>query len=150
MNSVVLIGRLTRDPETRYTSGSQMAVCSFTIAIDRVTRQGEEKKTDFPRITVFGKQAENCERFLKKGRLVGVQGRLQTGSYTNKDGATDYTTDVVADRVEFLEWGDRQSSNDGFGQQSYSAPARESEPQAAPQDDFTPEGFTAIEEDIPF
>ena len=74
MNSVVLIGRLTRDPETRYTSGSQMAVCTFTIAIDRVTRQGEEKKTDFPRITVFGKQAENCERFLKKGRLVGVQG----------------------------------------------------------------------------
>lgn len=147
MNSVVLIGRLTRDPETRYTSGSQMAVCSFTIAIDRVTRQGEEKKTDFPRITVFGKQAENCERFLKKGRLVGVQGRLQTGSYTNKDGATVYTTDVVADRVEFLEWGDRQSSNDGYGQQPMSAP-RQSAPE--PQEDFTPEGFTAIEEDIPF
>ena len=147
MNSVVLIGRLTRDPETRYTSGSQMAVCTFSIAIDRVTRQGEEKKTDFPRITVFGKQAENCERFLKKGRLVGVQGRLQTGSYTNKDGATVYTTDVVADRVEFLEWGDRQSQNDGFGAQQYrSAPARES----APQEDFTPEGFTTIEEDIPF
>ena len=117
MNSVVLIGRLTRDPETRYTSGTQMAVCTFTIAIDRVTRQGEEKKTDFPRITVFGKQAENCERFLKKGRLVGVQGRLQTGSYTNKDGATVYTTDVVADRVEFLEWGDRQSQ----GSDSYQA-----------------------------
>ena len=152
MNSVVLIGRLTRDPETRYTSGSQMAVCSFTIAIDRVTRQGEEKKTDFPRITVFGKQAENCERFLKKGRLVGVQGRLQTGSYTNKDGATVYTTDVVADRVEFLEWGDRQTSSDGFGQQSYSAPQAAPEVQAQPaaQEDFTPDGFTAIEEDIPF
>ena len=155
MNSVVLIGRLTRDPETRYTSGSQMAVCSFTIAIDRVTRQGEEKKTDFPRVTVFGKQAENCERFLKKGRLVGVQGRLQTGSYTNKDGATVYTTDVVADRVEFLEWGDRQSSNDGYGQQPMSAP-RETAPQSVSeaqpeaQDDFTPDGFTAIEEDIPF
>lgn len=158
MNSVVLIGRLTRDPETRYTSGSQMAVCSFTIAIDRVTRQGEEKKTDFPRITVFGKQAENCERFLKKGRLVGVQGRLQTGSYTNKDGATVYTTDVVADRVEFLEWGDRQSSNEASGQRSYSAPReaapmyQDAEPQAmsAPQEDFAPEGFTTIEEDIPF
>ena len=153
MNSVVLIGRLTRDPETRYTSGSQMAVCTFSIAIDRVARQGEEKKTDFPRITVFGKQAENCERFLKKGRLVGIQGRLQTGSYTNKDGATVYTTDVVAERVEFLEWGDRQSSNNGFGQQSFSA-SRESAPQqaaeSAPQEDFTPEGFTAIEEDIPF
>ena len=167
MNSVVLIGRLTRDPEVRYTSGSQMAVCTFTIAIDRVTRQGEEKKTDFPRITVFGKQAENCERFLKKGRLVGVQGRLQTGSYTNKDGATVYTTDVVADRVEFLEWGDRQSQNDGFGaQQSYSAPSYQSAPaqpsyQSMPDEqhsfeparsgeDFTPDGFTSLEEDIPF
>ncbi len=164
MNSVVLIGRLTRDPEVRYTSGSQMAVCTFTIAIDRVTRQGEEKKTDFPRITVFGKQAENCERFLKKGRLVGVQGRLQTGSYTNKDGATVYTTDVVADRVEFLEWGDRQSQNDGYGASqyqapqsyqsapSYSAPAetRTADNPGAPSDDFIPDGFTAIEEDIPF
>lgn len=157
MNSVVLIGRLTRDPETRYTSGTQMAVCTFTIAIDRMTRQGEEKKTDFPRITVFGKQAENCERFLKKGRLVGVQGRLQTGSYTNKDGATVYTTDVVADRVEFLERGDRQSQ----GGESYSAPAPqfqaqpkeelESTPEeSVPKDDFVPEGFSALEEDIPF
>lgn len=158
MNSVVLIGRLTRDPETRYTSGSQMAVCTFTIAIDRVTRQGEEKKTDFPRITVFGKQAENCERFLKKGRLVGVQGRLQTGSYTNKDGATVYTTDVVADRVEFLEWGDRQSSGETSGQRSYSAPreaapqyqSAEPQPMSEPQEEFAPDGFTSIEEDIPF
>ena len=172
MNSVVLIGRLTRDPEVRYTSGSQMAVCTFSIAVDRMTRQGEERKADFPRITVFGKQAENCERFLKKGRLVGIQGRLQTGSYTNKDGATVYTTDVVADRVEFLEWGDRQQ-NDGYGAQQYqSAPAQQSY-QSAPSfgsqadraeespfagqsssngsdEDFTPEGFTTIEEDIPF
>ena len=87
---------------------------------------------------MFGKQAENCERFLAKGRLVGIQGRLQTGSYTNKDGATVYTTDVVADRVEFLEWGDkaertaapRQSGMGGF--------------------DAAPEGFSAIDEDIPF
>ena len=158
MNSVVLIGRVTRDPETRYTSGSQMAVCTFTIAIDRVTRQGEEKKTDFPRITVFGKQAENCERFLKKGRLVGVQGRLQTGSYTNKDGATVYTTDVVADRVEFLEWGDRQSSGEMSGQRSYSAhreaapqyKSAEPQPMSEPQEEFAPDGFTSIEEDIPF
>lgn len=107
MNSVVLIGRLTKDPELRYTAG-QMAVCSFTIAIDRITKQGEEKKTDFPRVTVFGKQAENCEKFLKKGRLAGVQGRLQTGSYTDKNGNTVYTTDVNADRVEFLEWGEKE------------------------------------------
>ena len=132
MNSVVLIGRLTRDPEVRYTAGTQMAVCTFTVAIDRPVKAGGEKQTDFPRVTCFGKQAENCERFLAKGRLVGVQGRIQTGSYTNKDGATVYTTDVVADRVEFLEWGDRKQS----------APAANHE--------AIPEGFDAIDEDIPF
>ena len=109
MNSVQLIGRLTKDPEMRYTAG-QMAVCNFTIAIDRPTKQGEEKKTDYPRVTVFGKQAENCDRFLKKGRLVGVQGRLTTGSYQDKNGNTVYTTDVTADRVEFLEWGEKPAT----------------------------------------
>ncbi len=143
MNSVVLIGRLTRDPEVRYTSQSQMAVCSFTIAIDRPGRQGEERKADFPRITVFGKQAENCEKFLKKGRLVGIQGRIQTGSYTNKDGVTVYTTDVIADRVEFLEWGDRENRRESGFESGYQT-------QSESKDDFTPEGFTAIEEDIPF
>jgi len=145
MNSVVLIGRLTRDPEVRYISESQMAVATFTLAIDRPARSGQEKKTDFPRITVFGRQAENCERFLAKGKLVGIQGRIQTGSYTNKDGQTVYTTDVVADRVEFLEWGDRaQGGGSGF----------QSRPQqAAPAggDMGIPEGFQAIQDDdIPF
>ena len=139
MNSVVLIGRLTRDPEVRYTAGTQMAVCTFTVAIDRPVRAGGEKQTDFPRVTVFGKQAENCKRFLAKGRLVGVQGRIQTGSYTNKDGATVYTTDVVADRVEFLEWGDRPAG----GQRAQTQ-------EAAPRFDAAPEGFSAIDEDIPF
>ena len=143
MNSVVLIGRLTRDPELRYTAGTQMAVATFTLAIDRPVRAGGERQTDFPRVTVFGKQAENCERFLAKGRLVGIQGRLQTGSYTNKDGATVYTTDVVADRVEFLEWGDRaQSGGNQF----------QSRPQAPAGGDMgIPEGFQAIQDDdIPF
>ena len=108
MNSVQLIGRLTRDPEIRYTSGSQMAVATFTIAIDRPTRAGAERQTDFPRITVFGRQAETCEKYLAKGRKVAIEGRIQTGSYQNKNGDTVYTTDVVANRVEFLEWGDRQ------------------------------------------
>ena len=145
MNSVVLIGRLTRDPEVRYISESQMAVATFTLAIDRPARSGQEKKTDFPRITVFGRQAENCERFLAKGRLVGIQGRIQTGSYTNKDGQTVYTTDVVADRVEFLEWGDRAQ---GGGSSFQSRPQ-----QAAPAggDMGIPEGFQAIQDDdIPF
>ena len=128
-NLVFLIGRLTKDPEVRYTSGTQMAVCTFTLAIDRPVKAGAEKQTDFPRVTVFGKQAENCERFLAKGRLVGVQGRLQTGSYTNKDGATVYTTDVVADRVEFLERAEKSE-------------AREAE--------TVPQGFAAVTEDIPF
>ncbi len=128
MNSVVLIGRLTRDPEIRYAAATQTAVVTFNIAVDRPVRAGGEKQADFPRITVFGRQAENCERYLAKGRLVGVQGRLQTGSYQNRDGVTVYTTDVVADRVEFLEWGDRsqnssaprQNASSGYsGQQNY-------------------------------
>lgn len=113
MNSVVLIGRLTKDPQVRYTSGSQMAVASFTLAIDRPVRNGGERQADFPRIVVFGRQAETCEKYLAKGRLVAVSGRIQTGSYQNQKGDTVYTTDVVANRVEFLEWGDRQGSGSG-------------------------------------
>ena len=131
MNSVQLIGRLTRDPDVRYTSGSQMAVATFVLAIDRPTRQGEEKKADFPRITVFGKQAETCEKYLVKGRKVAVEGRIQTGSYQNKDGNTVYTTDVVANRVEFLEWGERNAA-----------------PQQEPLD--VPDGFDEIDVEIPY
>lgn len=104
MNSVQLIGRLTRDPEVRYTSGTQTAVATFKIAIDRPPRKDGEKEADFPRIIVFGSQAENCEKYLVKGLMVGIQGRVQTGSYENKNGETVYTTDIVASRVEFLEW----------------------------------------------
>lgn len=132
MNAVILIGRLCRDPEVRYTPNTQMAVATFSLAIDRPTGQGKEKQTDFPRVTVFGRQAENCERFLTKGRLVGVQGRIQTGSYKNKDGVTVYTTDVVANHIEFLEWGEKKDSTpDGF--------------------ENIPEGFSSLDSDeIPF
>lgn len=132
MNNVILIGRLVREPELRYTSGSQMAVCKFTLAIDRRVRQGEEKKADFPNVICFGKTAENCEKFLAKGRKVAVQGRLQTGSY-EKDGVKHYTTDVIADNVEFLEWGEKNGE---------SAKESRSEP--------VPEGFAALDESIPF
>lgn len=147
MNCVAIIGRLTKDPEIRYVSNNQMAVATFTVAINRPVKEGQEKKADFPRVTAFGRQAENCERYLAKGRLVGVQGRIQTGSYTNKDGQTVYTTDVVADRVEFLEWGDRNDRPAG----GVPRPAAQSQPaqQNARQD--IPEGFIAIDdEDIPF
>lgn len=100
MNTVALIGNLTRDPEVRYTN-SKMAIASFAIAINRPPKEDGTKEADYPRITVFGKQAENCERFLKRGSKVGIVGRIQTGSY-EKNGQRIYTTDVVADRVEFL------------------------------------------------
>ena len=144
MNNVVLIGRLTKDPELRYIPESQNAVATFTIAVDRP--YAKEKQADFIRITVFGKQAENCERFLTKGRLTGIQGRLQTGSYKNKEGATVYTTDVVADRVELLEWGDKGGSGAGSGS------GFGFEKQDAKGQPGIPEGFQALEDDddIPF
>ena len=143
MNNVVLIGRLTRDPEVRYTD-AQLAVARFSLAINRAPgRDGQDRGADFPNIVVFGKQAENCERFLQKGRLVGIEGRIQTGSYTNKNGDKVYTTDVVANRVEFLEWGDRAGSGSGFGMGQSSAPQS--------NDMGIPEGFSAIDDDdIPF
>ena len=102
MNSVFLIGRLTKDPEVRYTS-SQMAVCNLLIAVDRPVKQGAEKQADFPRVICFGKTAESCGQYLAKGSMLAVHGYLQTGSYMNKNGDTVYTTDVVANRIEFLE-----------------------------------------------
>ena len=102
MNSVALIGNLTRDPEIRY-GKDELAIASFSIAINRPRKKDVEETTaDYPRITVFGAQAENCGKFLHKGSKVGITGRIQTGSYTNKNGDKVYTTDVVAERVEFL------------------------------------------------
>ena len=149
MNSVVLIGRLTRDPEVRYTPGTQMAIATFSIAIDRPVRAGAEKQTDFPRITVFGKQAETCEKYLAKGRMVAINGRIQTGSYQDKDGRTVYTTDVVANRVEFLEWGDRPQG--GSAAPSFRQPAQQA-PQQSSQEpaEEMPDSFQAIDEDVPF
>lgn len=144
MNSVELIGRLTRDPEVRYTSGSNMAVATFTIAIDRPTKAGEDKQTDFPRITVFGRQAETCEKYLKQGRMVAIQGRIQTGSYTNKNGDTVYTTDVVANRVEFIDWGDQHNQQQNQQRHSYSAAANKIEQTP------TQQSFEEINEDVPF
>ena len=135
MNSVHLIGRLTRDPELRYTT-SQMAVATFSMAIDRPTRADREKETDFPRVTVFGKQAENCEKYLAKGMMTAVQGRLQTGSYTNKNGDKVFTTDVVAERVEFIEWKDAKPRNE--------------KTKAAFNDYDIPDSFEQIDADVPF
>ncbi len=157
MNSVVLIGRLTRDPELSYTPNTQTAVAHFSIAVDRPRRNGEDAGADFIRITVFGKQAETVDRYLSKGKQVAVQGRIQTGSYKNREGVTVYTTDVIADRVEFL--GSSQSNGGGQGgagrsNGSYDRPMGGFE--EAPQDngfggfDDMPDTFQAAEDDIPF
>ena len=150
MNSVVLIGRLTRDPEVRYISESQMAIATFTVAIDRPTRSGQEKKTDFPRVTVFGRQAENCEKFLAKGRLVGVQGRIQTGSYTNKDGQRVYTTDVVAENVEFAESKNASAGNNDGGYQNAGFGGGNSAPAPSGAGDGFMNIPDGIDEELPF
>lgn len=102
MNKVFLIGRLTRDPELRYT-GSNTAVASFSLAVNRnFTNQSGEREADFINIVVWRKQAENVKKYVSKGSLIAVEGRIQTGSY-ERDGQRVYTTDVVADNVQFLE-----------------------------------------------
>lgn len=104
MNKVQLVGRLTRDTEVRYTQGNNsMAVARYTLAVDRKYRQNGEQSADFINCICFGKGAEFAEKYLYKGTKIAVVGRIQTGSYTNKDGQKVYTTDVVVEEQEFCE-----------------------------------------------
>ena len=138
INSVVLIGRITKDPEVRYTTGEkQIAVCSFTLAVDR---QRKDVDADFIRCKAFGRTAELIGQYITKGRPLAVQGRIQTGSYKNKDGQTVYTTDVIVDRIEFI------GSSKQDGQQRPAPPPQETQEQMA-----IPDGYEAIDEDeVPF
>jgi len=112
MNQVALIGRLTKDPEVRYAASTQTAIARFTVAIDRgKDKNGNSTGTDYPNIVCFGKTAELVEKHISKGRLVGITGRIQTGSY-EKDGRKVYTTEVVADKVEFLDQAQSSSKDD--------------------------------------
>jgi len=115
MNTVNLIGNLTRKPEVRYTTSQEpMAICRFTVAVNE--GYGEDKKASFIPVTVFGKQAENCEKYLDKGSKVGITGRLKSGSY-EKEGRTVYTMDVIADGfngVEFISTKPRDNAPEGF------------------------------------
>ena len=106
MNNIILIGRLTKDPELRYTQAGK-AVCSFTLAVDRAY-SGEKKETDFINIVVWNKVGENCAKYLSKGRKTAVQGRLQVRSYEDNNGQRRYVTEVIANSVEFLEWGEKK------------------------------------------
>jgi len=118
INRVVLVGRLTRDPELKYTTNN-IANLRFTVAVNRqFTNQSGERQADFINCVAWRAQAENMARFLKKGSLIGVEGRIETGSFQGQDGQTRYTTDVVADSVQFLEPRNAQAGapqNDGFG-----------------------------------
>ncbi|MCI9430497.1 MAG: single-stranded DNA-binding protein [Lachnospiraceae bacterium] len=146
MNRVILMGRLTRDPEIRYSQGeSATAVARYTLAVDRrFNRNGDENNADFIGCVAFGRQAEFAERYLHKGIKMLVTGRIQTGSYTNKDGVRVYTTDVVVEDQEFAE---SKNANPGQGG-SYSAPNSRPEPVSV-GDGFMniPDG---IDEELPF
>lgn len=117
MNSVQLVGRLTRDPEMRYTDGGS-AIAKFSLAVDRRYKSENGPTADFPNCVAFGRTAEFIEKYFRKGMRMGCQGRIQTGSYTNNDGQKVYTTDVVVESCEFVESKASQQpeeNNNGFG-----------------------------------
>lgn len=128
MNKVILTGRLVRDPEIRYTQ-NDTAIARYTLAVDRMYKRDGEQSADFIRCVAFGRPAEFAERYLCKGIKIAVTGRIQTGSYTNRDGQKVYTTDVVAESQEFCE-------------RKAESPA----PSAQPA--FDPDRFMDIPEDI--
>ena len=158
MNKVILCGRLTRDPEVRYSQGAEpMAIARYTLAVDRRrTRSNDpnEQTADFISIVAFGKAGEVAEKYLKKGTKMLITGRIQTGSYTNKDGVKVYTTEVVVEDQEFAESKNNASNGGNFDYSANSAPA----PASAPSNDPTPaaagDGFMnipdGIEEELPF
>ena len=150
MNKVILMGRLTRDPEVRYSAGDNaMAIARYSLAVDRRGRRdnsgGDQPTADFINIVAFGRDGEFAEKYLRKGTRILVEGRIQTGSYTNKEGQKVYTTDVVVERHEFVESKGSSQGSDG-ADQFVSAPAGQS---ADAGDGFMniPDG---IDEELPF
>ena len=139
MNNVSLVGRLTRDPEVRYTDGG-MSIASFTVAVDRRFKTADGQTADFISCKAFKQTAEFVEKYFTQGHRIGITGRIQTGSYTNKDGVKVYTTDVMVDNVEFVE-----SKGTGEEQEHSSRPT----PSQAVGDGFIniPDG---IDEELPF
>jgi len=115
MNKVVLIGRMTKEPELKFTPGTGTAVCTFTMAVNRRFKKEGQPDADFIPIVVWGKQAESTVNYMSKGKLLSVAGRIETRSYEAKDGGRRYVTEVVADEVSFLEYGNKnegQAAND--------------------------------------
>ena len=117
MNKVILLGRLTRDPEVRYSQGENaMAIARYTLAVDRRFNRnnGDEQTADFIGCVAFGRAGEFAEKYFRKGTKVAITGRIQTGSYTNKDGVRIYTTDVVVEEQEFAESKNSSGGDGGF------------------------------------
>lgn len=146
MNKVILMGRLTRDPEIRYSQGEQAtAIARYSLAVDRrFKREGDTQTADFINCVAFGRQGEFAEKYLRKGIKIAITGRIQTGSYTNKDGQKVYTTDVVVEEQEFAESKAASEQNSGGF-----VPADRPSPTAAAGDGFMniPDG---IDEELPF
>ena len=146
MNKVILMGRLTRDPEVRYSQGDNAtAVARYTLAVDRrFNRNNDDQTADFINCVAFGRSGEFAEKYLHKGTKIAITGRIQTGSYTNKDGMMVYTTDIVVEDQEFAESKNSAGSADNSG----FAPAGRPAPAAA-GDGFMniPDG---IDEELPF
>ena len=147
MNKVILMGRLTRDPEVRYSQGAEpMAVARYTLAVDRRGRRDENgQNADFISCVAFARNAEFAEKYFRKGTKVAITGRIQTGSYTNRDGVKVYTTDVVVEEQEFAE---SKNSNNAGADNGFSGAGRTLEPSGA-SDGFMniPDG---IDEELPF
>ncbi len=146
MNKVILMGRLTRDPEVRYSNGeNNLAIARYTLAVDRRFNKTNEQSADFISCVAFGRSAEFAEKWLKQGTKICISGRIQTGSYTNKDGVKVYTTEVVVEDQEFAESKNAAQSGGGADFAGGSRPT----PSAASGDGFMsiPDG---IEDELPF
>ena len=153
MNKVILMGRLTRDPEVRYSAANNsMAVARYTLAVDRRFRRDGENNADFIGCVAFGKSAEFAEKYLRQGTKIIVTGRIQTGSYTNRDGQKVYTTDVVVEDQEFAE-SKAAASESGMMRQSAPSPMAAS-PMPSPAQASSADGFMnipdGIDEELPF
>ncbi len=152
MNKVILVGRLTRDPEVRYSQGdSATAVARYTLAVDRRFKRDNEATADFIQCVVFGRSAEFAEKYFRQGMRVSISGRIQTGSYTNRDGVKVYTTEVVVEEQEFAESRAESEANRGNyrSQQPSGRQAQAPAPDLDAGDGFMniPDG---IDEELPF
>ena len=155
MNKVILMGRLTRDPEVRYSQAAEpLAIARYTLAVDRRFQRrdnsGNEQTADFISCVAFGKNGEFAEKYLKQGTKIAITGRIQTGSYTNKDGNKVYTTEVVVEEQEFAESKNAGGNNGGYSAPQHNNPA----PSANTSDLGSADGFMnipdGIDEELPF